>query len=102
MQTRWRQSPGAPRHRRESSPPVCHLLNLRRDDGGSTSELVGRDRRIARGDLRRPSSHAVNELHLRPLRVPEIVARKLRAKMRSDILLRRSPLFLSLELGIGT
>ena len=38
----------------------CQLLNLRRDDGGGTSELVGRDRRIARGDLRRRSSQPRN------------------------------------------
>src|SRR4029453_19054213 len=82
--------------------PVRHLLNLGRDDGGGTSEFVGRDRRIARGDLRGLSSHVDKRFHLRRLSVPEVVARELRAKMRSDILLRRGPLFLSLELGIAT
>ena len=97
---------------RSASPPagkfaaicsalVCQLLNLRRDDRGGTSELVGRNRRIARGDLRRRSSHTEKRFELRRLG-PEPVARELRAKMRRDILLRRSSLLLSLELGIGT
>ena len=80
----------------------CQLLNLRRDDGGGTSELVGRDRRIARGDLRRGSSLAEKRFYLRSLRVPELVARELRPKVRSNILLRRFALLSSLELGIGT
>ena len=81
---------------------VCQLLNLRRDDGGGTSELVGRDRRIARGDLRRRSSPTEKRFNLRRLSVPELVARELRAKVRSNILLRRGALLSSLELGIGT
>ena len=80
---------------------VCQLLNLRRDDRRGTSELVGRNRRIARGDLRRRSSHTEKRFELRRLG-PEPVARELRAKMRRDILLRRSSLLLSLKLGIGT
>src|SRR5262245_6930420 len=80
---------------------LLHLLNLRRDDGGGTSEVVGRDRRMARGNLRRLSSHLDKRSHLRRLAVPELVARELRAKMGSDILLRRGPLLLRLERGIG-
>ena len=80
----------------------CQVLNLRGDDGGGASELVGRDRRIARGNLRRRSSHTEKRFNLRRLSVPELVARELPAKMRRDILLRRSPLLFSLELGIGT
>ena len=80
----------------------CQLLNLRRDDGGGTSELVGRDRRIAHGDLRRRSSHSEERFDLRRLSVPELVARELRPKVRSHILLRRGALLSSLELGIGT
>ena len=95
-------SPPAGKFARKSSALVCQLLNLRRDDGGGTSELVGRNRRIARGDLRRRSSHTEKRFELRRLSVPELVARELRAKMRSDILLRRGSLLLSLELGIGT
>ena len=80
----------------------CQLLNLRGDDGGGTSELVGRDRRVARGDLCRRSSPTEKRFNLRRLSVPELVARELRAKVRSNILLRRGALLLSLELGIGT
>jgi hypothetical protein len=83
-------------------PLGCQLLNLRGEDDGGTSELVGRDRRIARGDLRRRSSHSEERLDPRRLSVPELIARELRPKVRSHILLRRGTLLSSLELGIGT
>ena len=80
---------------------VCQLSNLRREDGGGTSELVLRNGRIARDDVRCRSSHTEKRFELRRLG-PEPVARELRAKVRRHVLLRCSSLLLSLELGIGT